>query len=159
MLRISFNSCQPKFHKFLITAVMSNASFFHITTVCLAFLSISNAQMQSCTKCQTSGFAAPAGGCGSQECVIYDLTFQSSCVEITAGANGVAAWKAGLSLTVDVQQLSGKIAAYQIQWFNGKWSGWYIPGVNDIDTKLNGCGMRRMWSYFFDHTHKYIVCK
>ena len=91
MLRISFNSCQPKFHEFPITAVMLNDSFFHITTVCLAFLSISDAQMQSCTKYQTSGFAAPAGGCSSQECVIYDLTSQSSCVEITAGANGVTA--------------------------------------------------------------------
>ncbi|GAV04829.1 hypothetical protein RvY_15049 [Ramazzottius varieornatus] len=116
----------------------------------------------SCTKCQTSGFAAPPGGCNSQECVIYDLTSQSSCTEMTENANGDADWKAGLSLTVDAMKLGGKIAAYQIQWFNGQWSGWYVPGTNDLDWKLNGppgCVMRRVWSYFFDHTHKYILCK
>lgn len=39
-------------------------------------------------------------------------------------------------------------------------------GVNDIDSKVNTaatCGgqaysLRRMWAYFFDHTHSYIIC-
>jgi hypothetical protein len=57
----------------------------------------------------------------------------------------------------------GRIAAYKIQWFNGQWSGWYVPGVNDMDTKFNiyprkcslsyrAKSMRRRWSYFYDHT-------
>lgn len=29
------------------------------------------------------------------------------------------------------------IAAYNIQWFSGAWSGWYVPGVNDLDGKFN----------------------
>jgi hypothetical protein len=64
----------------------------------------------------------------------------------------------------------GRIAAYKIQWFNGRWSGWYVPGVNDMDTKFNiyprkcslsyrAKSMRRIWSYFYDHTHKFIICK
>jgi len=60
---------------------------------------------------------------------------------------------------VDFQVLGGKIYAYKIQWFNGSWSGWYIPGVNDIDYKKNLNGtLRRMWSYFYDHSFLYIIC-
>lgn len=68
-------------------------------------------------------------------------------------------WKFGLSLNVDQTVLRGKIVAYKIQYPAGQWSGWFVPGVNDIDTKLNGCAMRRQWSYFYDHTHSYIICK
>ena len=52
-----------------------------------------------------------------------------------------------------------EILQYRIQWFGGSWSNWYVPGVNDVDTKLNLDGtQRRMWSYFDDHTHEYIKC-
>ena len=66
---------------------------------------------------------------------------------------------------------NGTIVAYKIQWWNGKWSGWYVPGVNDMDCKFNqgagtcngvdtcGKGLRRMWSYFSDHVHTYIICQ
>jgi hypothetical protein len=72
---------------------------------------------------------------------------------------------------MDFFVLKGKIAAYKIRWFNGKWSGWYVPGVNDLDGKINmaapTCGifpkkgntMRRVWSYFYDHVHTYILCR
>lgn len=63
----------------------------------------------------------------------------------------------------------GLIIAYKIEWYNGNWSEWYIPRVNDIDHKFNPTTkqceipyrsntMRRMWSYFADHAHKYIIC-
>ena len=70
-------------------------------------------------------------------------------------------WKQGLDTNVDQIVEGGEIAAYQLQWFNGSWSGWFVPGVNDIDIKYNtrDSTMRRMWAYFYDHTHKYILCQ
>ncbi|MCX6751592.1 MAG: peptidoglycan-binding protein [Candidatus Nomurabacteria bacterium] len=52
-----------------------------------------------------------------------------------------------------------EIIKYRIQWSNGGWSDWYVPGVNDQDSKNNLDGTaRRIWSYFDDHTHEYIKC-
>ncbi|MFA7201657.1 MAG: PKD domain-containing protein [Candidatus Paceibacterota bacterium] len=52
-----------------------------------------------------------------------------------------------------------EILKYRIQWFNGGWSDWYVPGVGDQDSKNNIDGTpRRMWSYFDDHTHEYVRC-
>ncbi len=52
-----------------------------------------------------------------------------------------------------------EILKYRIQWFNGGWSDWYVPGVGDQDSKNNIDGTpRRMWSYFDDHTHEYVTC-
>jgi len=48
-----------------------------------------------------------------------------------------------------------EIVMYRIQWFSGGWSPWYVPGLNDVDWKLNGS--RRVWCYFEDHNHEYIV--
>jgi hypothetical protein len=31
----------------------------------------------------------------------------------------------------------GRIAAYKIRYFNGNWSGWYVPGVNDLSDVYN----------------------
>ena len=56
------------------------------------------------------------------------------------------------------------------RWFSGGWSGWYVPGLLDMDGKFNTAAspcsvpvkansMRLMWSYFYDHTHSYILCK
>ncbi len=52
-----------------------------------------------------------------------------------------------------------EILKYRIQWFNGAWSQWYVPGQNDVDwkTNLNGT-QRRVWSYFDDHNHEYEKC-
>ncbi len=52
-----------------------------------------------------------------------------------------------------------EILKYRIQWFSGAWSCWYVPGVGDQDwvTSIDG-GLRRVWSYFDDHTHEYIKC-
>ena len=46
-------------------------------------------------------------------------------------------WKLGLYDNMDYVMLKGKIAAYKIQWFSGHWSGWYVPGVNDLDHKFD----------------------
>jgi peptidoglycan hydrolase-like protein with peptidoglycan-binding domain len=52
-----------------------------------------------------------------------------------------------------------EILKYRIQWFNGTWSPWYVPGVEDQDWKNNYDGSeRRVWSYFDDHTHEYVKC-
>ncbi|XP_055340485.1 uncharacterized protein LOC129589670 [Paramacrobiotus metropolitanus] len=108
----------------------------------------------------SGSWTAPPGGCNSVECVVYDISSQNTCRYVDSEkATNDARWKAGLNADVDVQILKGKIAAYKLQWFNGGWSDWYVPGKNDIDTKLNGCSMRRQWSYFFDHVHSYIICQ
>jgi hypothetical protein len=97
---------------------------------------------------------APAG-----DCVVYDLSTQSGCTEATVGATFDGRWTTGLSSRSDETILGGHIVAYRILFSNG-WSGWYVPGVNDIDYKFNvGPNTERhLWSYFYDHTHDYIIC-
>jgi hypothetical protein len=52
-----------------------------------------------------------------------------------------------------------EIKNYRIQWFSGAWSGWFTPGVNDLDWKTNPDGSYRLaWAYFGDHTHEYQKC-
>ncbi len=107
--------------------------------------------------------------CSSGDRICHDISTQAKCSEVTKGPTRDCRWPAGLNTNVDQIVLNGEIVAYQIRWFNGKWSGWYVTGVNDIDGKFNpysrSCSipyksnsMRRMWSYFYDHTHKYIIC-
>jgi len=50
------------------------------------------------------------------------------------------------------------VVRYRIQWFNGIWSPDYYPGVNDVDWVTNGSYQRRVWSYFYDHTHELTFC-
>lgn len=107
----------------------------------------------------------------SSDLVKYDTSTQSECIDVIRRSTYLCPWKLGLYDNMDYVMLKGKIAAYKIQWFSGHWSGWYVPGVNDLDHKFNivpiRCGnyprkgntLRRMWSYFFDHNHRYILCK
>lgn len=102
----------------------------------------------------------------------HDLSSQPKCKEVTRRAvfRRECGWETGLYRNLDHYYLNGRIIAYKIQWFNGSWSGWYVPGVNDIDGKVNvyrhSCrhfpwklnSVRKIWSYFYDHTHKYILC-
>ena len=106
----------------------------------------------------------------SSDLVQHDISTQSKCVEVERPRTLDCRWKIGLYHDMDYVILKGKIAAFKLQWFSGSWSGWYVPGINDLDGKFNinavSCGsypqkgnsMRRMWSYFYDHTHKYILC-
>ncbi|XP_071086098.1 uncharacterized protein [Haliotis cracherodii] len=108
---------------------------------------------------------------GYNDRVRYNINTQAKCTEVTRRATRNCIWPAGLNPFADQIAEKGRIMAYKIQWFNGHWSGWYVPGYNDIDGKFNPyprrCTalpylrntMRRMWSYFYDHTHKFIICK
>jgi hypothetical protein len=102
-----------------------------------------------------------AAACSGSDCVIYDLSTQSSCTEVNEAATYDSRWTVGLSSQTDQTVLGGHIVAYKIQYFSGSWSGWYVPGVNDIDIKFNTSANteRRQWSYFYDHAHDYIICK
>ena len=93
--------------------------------------------------------------------ISYEIFTQDICLEIVSLAQRDSRWYQGLSLQIDQEILGGKVIAYQIRWFNGHWSTWFVPGVNDIDHKYNPVNntMRRMWSYFDDHEHRYILCK
>ena len=101
--------------------------------------------------------------------VIYKRN-QSQCKEVVKSRTLDCRWHAGLWRYPDREILGGEIVAYKIKWFSGRWSGWYVPGVNDADSKFNvrskSCRnypvhtktLRRMWSYFYDHSHSYIIC-
>ena len=99
--------------------------------------------------------------CPTGDCIEHNISTQDICEESIAPPQRDSRWHQDLSLQTDQLILDGDIVAYQIRWFNGNWSKWYVPGVNDIDHKynLNNNTMRRMWSYFYDHEHKYIICK
>ncbi len=95
------------------------------------------------------------------DCVTYDLSTQTVVAEYRNGPTFDARWFAGLNWNADIEILQGKIIAYQIQWFDGNWSCWFVPGVNDLDIKYNTSNntMRRMWSYFYDHNHRFILAE
>lgn len=85
-----------------------------------------------------------------------------SAVQDRSGENRWA--EAGLDTNVDFYLKCGDIIAFKLEWFpirSEKWSDWFVVGVNDIDAKSDGPNYRlkRMWSYFADHRHKYIICK
>ena len=105
--------------------------------------------------------------CGNRpDCIKHDLKTQATC-RLEGSDNqplrrtGERRWVQGLNTEMDNKILQGDVVAYKIQWFNGSWSGWYVTGVNDIDWKYNRStnDMRRMWSYFSDHNHQYIICR
>ncbi len=71
-------------------------------------------------------------------------------------------WDKSYNINYDWQKKKGRIIAYKLRWFNGNWSEWFVPGVTDLDWKFSVVGgkkqVRRMWSYFNDHVHTYIIC-
>jgi hypothetical protein len=117
--------------------------------------------------------ALAVNNCGGTDCVRHEITIvQDVCTEVANNpATRNARWMNSLSLQVDDQMLGGNIIAYKLRWSDGSWSAWIVPGVNDIDTKFNvssevrngvpiqANSMRRLWSYFYDHTYSYIICK
>ncbi|WP_194071301.1 hypothetical protein [Synechocystis sp. LEGE 06083] len=110
--------------------------------------------------------AAPFNGCNGSDCVQHNLQTQTVCVQVgtestpNAPVGPGSGWAKGLNTEIDQNILKGNVVAYKIQWSSG-WSGWFVTGVNDLDIKFNtdSGNMRRMWSYFTDHRHLYIVCK
>lgn len=108
-----------------------------------------------------------ANGCNGGDCIHHELGTQAVCTlqgsdESPLSPTGKSpGWYKGLNTEIDNKILGGDVIAYKIRWFNGSWSGWYVTGVNDIDYKFNTDtnDMRRIWSYFSDHQHQYILCK
>ncbi|CAF2574922.1 unnamed protein product [Rotaria sp. Silwood2] len=97
---------------------------------------------------------------------VVDVSTQALCTQTaTLNPDSDARWaQAGLDTNIDWVIECGEIVAYKLEWFpvgSGKWSGWYVVGVNDIDPKAYGPlhTLKRMWSYFADHRHTYIICK
>jgi len=78
-------------------------------------------------------------------------------------------FKARGNADYDLCALNGIIAAYQVKWRNGKYSKWFVPRLNDVNSKRNLFYRRcypeerlqkhRVWTYFYSHQHKYILCK
>lgn len=95
----------------------------------------------------------------TQDAFIDASQYGTNCKAVRQQATRNPRWKQNLSLTVPQEILGASIPVYQIQWFNGKWSKLYTTGDGDIDWKDNGPGkQRRVWSYFFDHNHRFVVC-
>ncbi|HEY9800211.1 MAG TPA: hypothetical protein V6D25_07620 [Leptolyngbyaceae cyanobacterium] len=108
---------------------------------------------------------AQFNGCMGSDCVQYDLSTQAKCLQVgtetspNAPVGTTPGWYLGLNTEIDQKILKGDVIAYKIRWSSG-WSGWYVTGVNDLDAKFNTGNktMRRIWSYFTDHQHLYIIC-
>lgn len=48
-----------------------------------------------------------------------------------------------------------EVLMYRIRWFNGRWSGWMVPGFND---RMKGDPRKiRFWACFNDHEHEVIT--
>ena len=77
-------------------------------------------------------YVQPAMPCSGSDCVQYDISSQATCKEVTESATRDCRWVAGLNTNVDQIVLNGQIIAYQIRWLSGKWSQWFVKGVNDI---------------------------
>lgn len=85
--------------------------------------------------------------------------YGENCEAMTRKPSRDPRWKQDLSLSVPQEVLGATIPVYQIQWFSGQWSKPFTPGDGDIDWKDNGPGKkRRVWSYFFDHNHRFVAC-
>lgn len=107
--------------------------------------------------------------------IIYKISCQQTLVDVSTHAlctesaiqnpSREDSWaQAGLDTNVDLYLKCGDIIAFKLEWFpvgSEKWSDWFVVGVNDVDRKADGSALtlKRMWSYFADHRHKYIICK
>jgi hypothetical protein len=132
---------------------------------CLSLISLPVATLITTGVIQSAG-AAPFNGCNGGDCVQHSLQTQAACVQVgteaapNAPVGPAAGWAKGLNTEIDQNILKANVVAYKIKWSSG-WSGWFVTGVNDLDVKFNtnSGDMRRMWAYFTDHQHLYLVCK
>jgi len=129
--------------------------------ICLCLvLALTSAKKSRLTKNEIKNLEANTfNGCTGSDCVIYDLSTENTCTLKSGTPTYNMNWVKGLSLNVDFQLAGGRIIYYRIQSFSGSFSPYYVPGINDIDTKKNSDQtMRRMWAYFYDHSYEYLVC-
>ena len=85
---------------------------------------------------------------------------QSVCYEVVNSPDKNRMWsEAGLDLNVDWVIKCGDIVGYKLLWPKvGEWSDWFITGVNDL-TPANNANRTRMWSFFSEYYHIFIICK
>lgn len=65
---------------------------------------------------------------------------------------GSSNWPRGAPYYSD-SSANPKILVYRVKWFRGGWSRWFVPGINDGDSKVKG---DLMWRYFSDHAYEYV---
>jgi hypothetical protein len=122
---------------------------------------------------------APVGGfnglseCSQSGCVKPYVWSQTTvkCGEEFRVAKFDCRWPSGVNSRMDEIVYDGRIIAFKLKWFDGTWSKWFVPEMNDFDSKDNvnpkSCpgfpyltnGLRRAWAYFYDHDHQIIICK
>lgn len=120
-----------------------------------------------------SGTRATGGmpPCTGADCIkpYHAYYTQNNCVQELRPPQRDCRWVSGMDRRLDEIIYGGRIAAYRLQWFSGAWSGWFVPGFNDIDPKYNmysvkcslpfpANGIRRTWAYFNDHYHHIVIC-
>ena len=103
--------------------------------------------------------------------LVHDISSQSQCALVFGTVSTDCRWESGLSFNVDQEVLGGRIIAYKILWPKGWGMDWYVPGINDIDSRYNvyqnrmcrlrknANSMRRKWAYFTRYAHMYVMCK
>ncbi len=110
----------------------------------------------------TMTVAALAAPTATAEVAARPPVVVETCSDMVLPPQGKApGWDVDMSPDVDRRNYGGTVVAYQIQWFNGTWSGWYTKGQNDLDWKVNEDtgSQRRVWSYFTDHVHRVMLCR
>ena len=85
---------------------------------------------------------------------------QTICYEMVNSPDNNPLWtRSGLDMNVDFVIKCGDIVAYKLLWSStGEWSDWFVTGLNDLSPP--GPNNRtRMWSWFSDYYHIFIICK
>lgn len=99
---------------------------------------------------------APPPGPLAEDAVLPELATQAKVFSVRLKPRDDAAWvEECLNLSLDQKKFGCRIVAYRIQWFSGAWSGWFVPGVNDL-YKKPGEPLRRFWACFNDHTFEIV---
>ena len=85
---------------------------------------------------------------------------QSECYEMVNSPDNNALWRqSGLDMNIDWVIKCGDIVAYKLLWpTTGEWSDWFVTGMNDL-APVNKTNRTRMWSFFSDYYHIFIICR
>lgn len=85
---------------------------------------------------------------------------QSLCYEMVNSPDKNPLWRqSGIDMNIDWVVKCGDIVAYKLLWpTTGEWSDWFVTGMNDLAPANNG-NRTRMWSFFSDYYHIFIICR